>query len=71
MGKLVDSDAVIAMLQKEANEWAAIARKKEALTRNRMPKAVYMSLAYDAAARDVEDFVKSQAEGNVPTDRVE
>lgn len=66
MGKLVDSDAVVAMLQQEAKNWATMAE----VARWPIAKttAGAMSLGYTAAAEDVETFAKEQAEGSVPTD---
>lgn len=48
MGKLLDSDAVIAMLRQEAKEWASAG-------------AAEISLVYKSAAEDVEKMANEQS----------
>lgn len=69
MGKLVDSDAVIAMLQAESVEWNAKASAVEDVTYKSYLSGI--ASGYTAAATDIAAMVKSQAEGNVPTGEVE
>ena len=71
MTRQIDADALIAILRREAKEWAAFAQSDEMVTANGKSRAAGISLGYAAAARDVEDLVKKQAVGSVPTDAVE
>ena len=71
MTRQIDADALIAILRREAKEWSAFAKSDEMVTENGKSRAAGISLGYAAAARDVEDLVKRQADGNVPTDSSE
>jgi hypothetical protein len=63
MGKPLDSDEVVAMLRKEAAEWA-VASDAAAFDTTRK-QCNYTSLAYAAAADQVQQMANEQADDSV------